>query len=114
MIRTIEIGGTQVTLKATAAVPYFYKQIFGGDLMRELNTINTEEEGLTKAAELFERLAFIMSEHANRGFNDMQSLTQDDFIRFLCNYDADSFIVSGQAIMGVYFANAEGFSKAKK
>lgn len=67
METTIQIDGKPLRLKASAAVPLMYRNQYGRDLMRDLQSVATSEDDGAHAASvgMIERMAYIMAKHAD-------------------------------------------------
>lgn len=62
MTKTITIGRRPVNLRASARTVWEYREIFGGDLVREMNHVTADEFGFTgESYQTFERLAWLMA-----------------------------------------------------
>lgn len=69
--KTLTIDGTEVTFRASAAVPRLYRLKFGRDIYKDLRSlekaVGDSDEGEsaldTFSLELFENIAYIMSYH---------------------------------------------------
>lgn len=105
MTGTINIGEQTVIMKATAATEIRYQIVFRSDILttffklykdlgETLDFTNADPELVNQAVEIAGRLAFIMAK-AGEGV-DMNSLTMDDFIDWLENFEAmDLLLASG-------------------
>lgn len=73
MIKTLNIDGKEVKLKATAAIPRLYRIKFNRDILKDIAQLNnsfskavTESEQLSVIdLEIFENTAYIMAKHAS-------------------------------------------------
>ena len=86
MYGEIKVGGINVPMIANAATPLRYKQLFGKDLLTEFRGV---EENEAKAVESIPELAFIMAMTATKKLEDMYTLTELDFIRWLSDFEWD-------------------------
>lgn len=72
MEKTLNMGGKEVTFRATAATPMHYRNKFGGDMVvamsRLAETMETAKDGSNsipvESLEIFEKVAYIMAWHA--------------------------------------------------
>lgn len=122
MYKIIDIGDEQVALLAKASTNVFYKQVFHEDpiAMQTRDNITNADQ-----IDFSQRLTFVMSKQAEaqaavtagdvpsvRDF--MQTVTEDDYIDWLDQFD---FMALQEALgdaMSVYTANSNSTSKAKK
>ena len=73
MIKQIEIGGKQVSFKASAAIPRIYRMKFQRDIYKDPKALeksigdNSEESSNLDmfSLEMFENIAFVMAKHAD-------------------------------------------------
>ena len=103
MERTIRIGDKEVTLRATAAVPYLYREEFGQDMLLDM-----AETSSGSNTALFTRLAYIMARHADK------SQTPENIIDWLDQFETFDIYQAGPAIMEVWGLNQQTTAKSKK
>ena len=111
MYKTITIDGREMGFAANAATPFRFKQTFHKDLFYILgNETRAAEEGV----ETITQLAFIMAKQAEKA--DMNKLNIDDYIEWLEGFEAAAWIDPDvvNEIMGLYYGNMDGLSRAKK
>ena len=102
MYKTIIIDGNEMELSANAATPFRFKQVFHKDLLATFsNETRAQEEGI----ETISQLAYIMNMQAKKA--DMNTLTQDDFIAWLENFEPMAFVEGSEDILGVYMGSTE-------
>ena len=73
MTKTISIDGTEVTFRASAAIPRIYRLKFGRDIYKDLRDLAKATEGQDPenssldsfSLEMFENIAYIMAKHAD-------------------------------------------------
>ena len=86
MYQVVELGDKKVPMRASAATPVFYKNIFQEDVLRCFNDPDAPTEWIA-------RLAYIMAKQGEGA--DMKLLNEDDFVAWLDTFDAlDIFGVS--------------------
>ena len=87
IIKSIEINGTEVPFKASAAIPRIYRTRFGRDLfvdlnrlMNDLNKNDANESGLAlESLEIFENIAYLIAKHADPTVPDTPEAWLDGF-----------------------------------
>ena len=90
LIKTIEIDGKKVPLKASAAIPRIYRIRFGRDIYRDLKDLekivnkNDPENSSTDtiSLEIFENIAYLMAKHADPDIPDTPEEWLDNFSTF--------------------------------
>lgn len=110
MYGVIKIGGRDIPMKANAATPIRYRQVFGKNLLPYFMGKATDED----AAEMVGELAYIMAASASGA--DMTKLSLDGYVEWLEGFDPMDF-VSGdtvEALIRLYQGNEEGYSDLKK
>jgi len=111
MIKNVTIGDKELVLVANGATPYRYRQVFGSDLMNELNYI-TDKEDMGKSVDVVSKMAFIMKNQAEKA--DMSRLTEDMFIEWLEQFETMDIIAASHDIFAIYMSNMKSESVAKK
>lgn len=66
MVKTVQIGGKEVRMRVSAAVPLLYRNTFKSDLFIDLMALGKGNEELA----IMERLAYIMAKHADASIPD--------------------------------------------
>ena len=102
MYRKIEIDGREIEFAANAATPFRYKQVFGKDLFAILGN---EEKAETEGVEAVTELAYIMAKQGEKA--DMGKLNYEEFINWLENFSAMTFIENAEQIINVYMESAK-------
>ena len=90
MIKQIEIDGTQVSFKASAAIPRIYRMKFQRDIYKDLKALeksigdNSEESSNLDmfSLEMFENIAFVMAKHADASIPNTPEEWLDGFNTF--------------------------------
>ena len=90
LIKTIQIDGQDVTLRASAAIPRIYRIKFNRDIYRDLamlqTAVSTNDEGMSNldnlSLEMFENIAYIMAKHADPSIPDTPEEWLDGFGTF--------------------------------
>lgn len=105
-IKTSE--GREVALLANALTKYRYRQVFGEDLMNEMQGVTEGTAG--EQAALFEKLAYIMATQAEKR-SDKASI--DDFFNWLEDFGSGEILESALDIVAIYQSNQKGLSEIK-
>ena len=103
MERKIKIGDKEVTLRATAAVPYLYREEFGQDMLLDMAEANSGSN-----TTLFTRLAYVMARPADK------SQTPENIIDWLDEFETFDIYQAVPAIMEVWGLNQQTTAKSKK
>ncbi|MFV0363819.1 MAG: hypothetical protein ACK5LL_12150 [Suipraeoptans sp.] len=90
MIKKIEIDGTQVSFRASAAIPRIYRMKFQRDIYKDLKALeksigNGDAENSTLdmfSLEMFENIAYVMAKHADSSIPDLLEEWLDNFGTF--------------------------------
>jgi len=101
-------GGREVNLLANALTKYRYRQIFGSDLMDELQTVTEGSAG--QQAELFEKLCYVMATQAEKR---SETASIEDFLNWLEDFESGEILESALEIVAVYQNNQKGLSEVK-
>lgn len=109
--------GDPVIIEATALTPIAYKHIFGGDMLKDLNTLRGENGEKTDFFELCSKMAFVMVTQA-ANINDTVAVMRaeiTDYYDFMNNYESDYFqsLDTQAVILGTWFNNASVIDKIK-
>ena len=113
MVKTIQIGGGEVTLAANAATPYRFKQVFNEDLFQIFAaTRNKTEEENASLTDTVAKLAFIMCKQAEKA--DMNMVSMVDFFDWLEGFGPMDLVFAGEEIMNFYNSSTKGSVEAKK
>ena len=118
MFKVVKFGEKEIELKATAATPLRFKQVFNFDLMKTLTKVKDiaekEEaeqidEGLD-ASELITKLGFIMAMQAAK--EDFTKITVASYYDWLDDFEINTIPIV--EIMNVYTGNEHSEVDAKK
>lgn len=90
LIKKVTINGTEVTFKASAAIPRIYRVKFHRDIYKDLRTLekavgknSKDDSGLDVfSLEMFENIAYIMAKHADPTIPDTAEEWLDQFNTF--------------------------------
>ncbi len=90
IVRSIDIDGSPVAFKASAAIPRIYRLKFGRDIYKDLSALeksidreDPERSNLDLfSLELFENIAYVMAKHANPSIPDTVEDWLDAFDTF--------------------------------
>ena len=90
IVRKIEIDGTEVAFKASAAIPRIYRLKFQRDIYKDIALLeksiddkDPENSNLdTFSLEMFENIAYIMAKHADANIPDTVEDWLDQFNTF--------------------------------
>lgn len=102
MEKTIKIGDKDVTLRATAATPYLYREAFGRDMFVDM--AEAQNGGNTA---LFTRAAYIMAKQAD-------AKTANTIVEWLDQFSMFDVMQAVPQIMDVWGLNEETTVKSKK
>ena len=90
IVKKIEIDGTEVAFKASAAIPRIYRLKFQRDIYKDLHSLekaigDSKEENSNLdmfSLEMFENIAYIMAKHADSSIPDTPEEWLDNFNTF--------------------------------
>ena len=106
--KVINIGGIEVPMRASAATPRTYRQVFGKDLLVELQIIkNAYENGEPIDIEVIENMAYLFAYQA-----DPEGVKNID--EWLDQFGMTDIYNAFEDIMTLWGGNAETTSEAKK
>lgn len=111
MQKSVKIGDTDVVMRASAATAIRYRNVFHGDIMKELMEMDTEQLD-AEIIEKIQQLAFIMVKSAEKA--DMTALTKDDYIEWIDKFDALDLLRASKDIVSVYLGGKVSESELKK
>lgn len=112
-IITLE-SGQELLLAANGATPIRYKMVFGSDLMVEFNQITNGKKDEGEAADVIQKLAFIMNNQAVTPKEELAKLNMENYVEWLEDFmPLDLFKASGE-IIEIYTGNNASTSKPKK
>lgn len=111
MQKTVKIGETEVAMRASAATAIRYRNIFHGDIMKELMEMNPEKLDAA-VIEKIQKLGFVMAKAAERA--DMNALTEEDYIEWIDGFDTLDIMKSAKDILVVYLGGKMSESELKK
>lgn len=108
----VRIGGTDVPMRANAATPIRYKQVFHKNIMPLFTGTIPEDE----AEEMLMELAYVMACSAAAPAPEPLNYTYEGFVLWLEGFDALDFFVEETvtAIRNVYAGNLVTASELKK
>lgn len=108
MERTITIEGKDIAVKVTGNTPRIYRNEFGKDVFKDLDTLNKEyrKEGMGADFSCLERLFYVMAKQSDKSIG-----TIDDFLDQFNN--PLSIIVNIGAILEVWNESTETISVEK-
>lgn len=114
MTKELQIGEKTLELRPSALTVIMYDKTFGGNLNDDLTLCGSNNPGHTIDTAM--KLAFLMAKQAEKpndiGF--LLGLSEEDYYRFLFEFDAQDFTDNAQDIMYVYMKATEEKSKPKK
>ena len=90
LVKKIDIDGTEVAFKASAAIPRIYRLRFQRDIYKDISllekSIDSEDPEAsnldTFSLEMFENIAYIMAKHADANIPDNPEDWLDEFSTF--------------------------------
>lgn len=115
MIKTVEIDGKQVQLKASAAIPRMYRMKFRRDILEDIREIEKATQKSDEAPipvrllEAFENMTYLMAKHA-----DPQQVPQNTVEEWLDTFDTFSIYVIFPAVMELWESNMATLQTSKK
>lgn len=114
-LKLAEGGERTVGLKAHAAIPIRYKNIFHKDLLRDLTKFMygsaDGEDSIGEVLDMIPQLTFVMAKSAEGA--DMSTLTVENYITWLEQFSSDAFTEKSGEIINIYFGSTESDSKPK-
>ena len=82
--KTLNIGGQEVTFRASAASPRFYRNIFGRDIIKDMtqltNSVGPDGSVEVENLELFENLAYCFARQAAKAHGTEIPSDPDDWL----------------------------------
>ena len=99
MFKELKIRDIKLPLLANGATPYYFKRLFGKDLLKQLTSTGEYEI----ASDEIPELAFIMAKQAEKA--DMAQLSFDMYIEWLEQFDALDMVMNSTDIADVYIGN---------
>lgn len=111
MQKTVKIGEKEVQMRSSAATAIRYRNIFHGDIMKELMEINTEKIDMA-VIEKIQKLGFVMAKTAAGA--KMAALTEDDYFEWLDQFDNMELMKAAKDIVMVYLGGKVSESELKK
>lgn len=122
MYKVVNVGDEKIKLLARASTNTYYKSIFHDD---PISIQTNDDAGLSEQVEYGQRLTFIMTKQAEaqeavttgratsvRDF--MQTVTEDDYIDWLDNFDFMDLQDASKEAVSLYAASSKSTSTAKK
>jgi hypothetical protein len=109
MIKTVKVGNTDITLKASAATPRLYRSLFNKDIFVDYaKLINNDGNFGAEQLEIFERLAYTMAKQADDTIpnSDIEWLDSIDGVLSIYNVFPD--------LLALWNGNLESHSESKK
>lgn len=107
MYKTITIGEKEVGMLANAASPFLYKQIFKEDFLLEIQKKNPDVGAIVK-------IGFVMAMQAEKKTTELMKLTEEDFLRWLEQFEAMDLYAHAGEMMDAYIANTKTTAVPKK
>lgn len=105
----VKVGQFELTMKANARTPLYYRQIFHKDL---LDAFSQDGKQVNLAADSIPEMAYVMAKVGEGA--DMSRLNEDTYAEWLEQFEPMDFYVAGEDIFGVYLGNMATTSKSKK
>lgn len=112
MTKEIKMGDQHVVMCSTALAPITYRRIFGGDLIKEIQSFSDADEYGTEAFTTYARLGFVFAKRAEGA--EMSALTEKDFEDWLDGFTFMDLTNAIGDIAELYVESSRGSSKAKK
>lgn len=114
MFKEISIGARKVALLANGATPLYYKQTFHKDL---ISKVYGSEDQIGEVNDCAPELAFIMAKQAEKAKDptiSMDTLSFDEFVKWLEKFEATNLLFAADEIMEIYFHDGQPSAEAKK
>ena len=111
MQKTIKIGDVEVAMRSSAATAVRYRNIFHGDIMKELMEMNPEKIDAS-VIEKIQKLGFVMAKSAEGA--KMAELTEDDYLEWLEKFDSIEMMTASKDIVSIYLGGKVSASELKK
>ena len=111
MQKTIMIGDVEVAMRASAATAIRYRNIFHGDIMKELMEMNPGKIDAS-VIETIQKLGFVMAKSAEG--EKMTELTEDDYMEWLDQFDSIEMMTASKDIVSIYLGGKVSESELKK
>lgn len=64
MEKVIEIAGKEVKMRVSARIPHEYRNLFGGDIIREMQKMEATGTMSDESVQMYEQLAWLMARNA--------------------------------------------------
>lgn len=110
--KKIDIDGTEVEFRASAAIPRLYRNEFGRDIYADLEKLGGDVESGTTldtfSLEMFENLSWLMAKHANP---DTVPDTPDEWLE---QFNVFSIYTVLPAILDLWGMNTKTLATTKK
>lgn len=88
MKKNVTLGDKSFDIECNAAVPIFCKRTFKINPMQAFTEM-AESNDISEKIETLEKIGFIMAMTATKKLEDMYTLTELDFIRWLSDFEWD-------------------------
>ena len=102
----IEINNKTFEAAANAASPYIYKQIFREDFLQRLQDKEPD-------VEIMQKMFFVMVSQAEKTTTEALSLTINDYIGFLEQFEPMDLLNASDVISDFYFKQTKNTSSPK-
>ena len=109
MDRTINVGGCEMQLRANAATPIYYRNVFQDDFVAHLNK---EEPGEVRT-EVLMRLMFVESMQATVEHKEMRKQGEDQFIIWLTRFEWPDLVDAAGEALNLWMGQSETLSESK-
>lgn len=100
-------GKRTVPMLANAATPIRFKQLFHTDVLSGIMTNDGDFD-----VDVVSKLAYVMAKQAAKA--DMNTLSFDQYVEWLEDFDSTAFIDNAEAVFEVYYNSKKNSSKSKK
>lgn len=109
MEKTIHIGEKVVPLRANAATPIYYRNMFRDDLLTHLGG---EEDGSVRT-EVLMRLAFLEHMQATKDSRELRKIGEDQFLDWLEGFEWADVVDAGSEAVDLWSGQSESTSEPK-
>ena len=109
MDRTINVGGCEMRLRANAATPLYYRNMFRDDLLNHLG----EEETAGARTDACLRLAYVENMQATLDPKGLSALGEENYIAWLERFEYMDILAAGQTALELWSGQSATLSKPK-
>lgn len=108
----VKIGNQSVEMVANAATPVLFKEVFHEDYFQAAEEFSRSPSN-GEVVDIYSKIGFIAAHQAKKDF-EVQSLTFEDYLRWLEQFEAYDMLDAVDAIAGLYSYQAKETAVPKK